>query len=94
MVLAFTAAVCVLSGLLFGLVPLAATAHADPIDALRSGGRGAAAGSVWGRGHAMRRGLVIGEIALAVMLVAGAGLLVRSVAALRDVIPDSRPTAS
>ena len=87
MVLAFTAAVCLLSGLLFGLVPLAATAHADPIDALRSGGRGAAAGSVWGRGHAMRRGLVIGEIALAVMLVAGAGLLVRSVAALRDVDP-------
>ena len=87
MVLAFTAAVCLLSGLLFGLVPLAATAHADPIDALRSGGRGAAAGSVWGRGHAMRRGLVIGEIALAVMLVAAAGLLVRSVAALRDVDP-------
>ena len=86
-VLAFTAAVCVVSGVLFGLVPVAATAHADPIEALRSGGRGTAAGSVWGRGHAMRRGLVIGEIALAVMLVAGAGLLVRSVAALRDVDP-------
>ena len=86
-VLAFTTAVSVLSGLLFGLVPLSATAHADPIDALRAGGRGTAAGSVWGRGHAMRRGLVIGEIALAVMLVAGAGLLVRSVAALREVDP-------
>ena len=85
-VLAFTAAVCVLSGVLFGLVPVAATVHTDPIEALRSGGRGAA-GSAWGRGHAMRRGLVIGEIAVAVMLVAGAGLLVRSVAALRDVDP-------
>jgi predicted permease len=89
-VLAFTTAVSVLSGLLFGLVPLAATTKADPIEALRSGGRGTAAGSVWGRGHAMRRGLVIGQIALAVMLVAGAGLLVRSVAALREVDPGFR----
>ena len=87
MVLAFTAAVCLLSGLLFGLVPLAATAI--PIRSTRCSRAGAAPprGRSGAAAIAMRRGLVIGEIALAVMLVAGAGLLVRSVAALRDVDP-------
>jgi len=87
-VLAFTLILSVASGLLFGLAPLVGAGRADPIEALRGGGRGAAGGGLlWGRGHRLRRALVICEIALAVMLVSGAGLLVRSVAGLRAIEP-------
>jgi predicted permease len=89
-VLAFTAVLSIVSGLLFGLAPLVG-AGTDPVDALRSGGRSAAAGGLsWGRGHRLRRALVIGEIGVAVMLVTGAGLLVRSVAGLRGIEPGFR----
>jgi predicted permease len=87
-VLGFTLALSVASGLLFGLAPLAGAGVSDPIPALRAGGRGAAGGGLlWGRGHRLRRALVIGEIAVAVMLVTSAGLLVRSVAGLRAIQP-------
>ena len=78
-----------------GWLPL--PARRMPTRSTRCGRAGAAprdAASLWGRGHRVRAALVIGEIALAVMLVAGAGLLVRSVAGLRDVDrPGSSPTA-
>jgi predicted permease len=87
-VLLFTFVLSVASGVLFGLAPLWSTRRADPVEALKSGGRSSAdGGSLWGRGHRLRRVLVIAELALALMLVAGAGLLVRSVAGLRDVDP-------
>ena len=87
-VLLFTLVLSVLAGVLFGLAPLAGAGGTDPLDALKSGGRtAAAAGSLWGRGHRLRPALVIAELALAVMLVTGAGLLTRSVAGLRQVEP-------
>lgn len=86
-VLGFTLALSVAAGVLFGLAPLVGADGTEPIDALRDGGRGAAGGALWGRGHRLRRGLVVAELALAVMLVMSAGLLVRSVAGLREVEP-------
>jgi predicted permease len=86
-VLAFTLGLSVIAGVLFGIAPLAGAHDADPVEALKAGGRGAAGGSLWGRGHRLRRALVMAEVALAVMLVTGAGLLVRSVAGLREVEP-------
>ena len=86
-VLLFTLVLSVLAGVLFGLAPLAGQQRADPVEALKAGGRTAAGGSLWGRGHGLRRALVIAELALAVILVAGAGLLARSVAELRNVEP-------
>ncbi len=74
-VLVFSLLVATIVGLLAGVVPAFHTARAEPSDALRDGGsRGATAG----RARAANRLLVIGEVALAVMLVAAAGLTVRS----------------
>ena len=86
--LLFTAAVSVVSGLLFGLAPALGTGRIDLHATLKDAGRGSAgAGAVWGRGQLMRRLLVIAELALAVMLLVGAGLLVRSFARLQTVAP-------
>ncbi len=74
-VVAFTAAMALLTGVVFGLAPLL---HLDPAAvaaALKEGGTRTTSSLTRNR---VRRGLVIGEIALAVMLVIGAGLLLRS----------------
>ena len=82
-VLAFTAGVSLATGLLFGLVPaLRLSAAADLQPQLRAGG---AAGGREGR--RLRAGLVAAEVALAVTLLAGAGLLLRSFLNLRQVDP-------
>jgi predicted permease len=87
-VLLFTAVVSIVSGLLFGLAPALGTGRIDLHATLKDAGRGSAgAGAVWGRGQLMRRLLVIAELALAVMLLVGAGLLVRSFAHLQTVAP-------
>ncbi len=72
-VLGFTLAVAVLAGLLTGLGPALTTRLRDVHGGLREGGRGST-----GRGSALRRTLVVVQISLAVTLVAGAGLLLRS----------------
>lgn len=85
-VLLFTLGVALAAGLLFGMAPALHT----PTDAaaLGHGARGASgAGALWGRGHILRRTLVAAELALAVLLLIGAGLLVRSFAALQHVAP-------
>ncbi len=79
-VVAATAGLTLLAGLLFGLVPALHTAGTDLMSALRSAGRES------GRhGHLLRSGLVVAEIALAVLLLVGAGLLGRSFVELQRV---------
>jgi predicted permease len=72
-VLAFSLALSVLTTLLFGLAPALAFARTDPEAALRSGDRGATR-----RGGRLRKVLVVAEVALSLVLLAGAGLLARS----------------
>jgi putative ABC transport system permease protein len=84
-VLAFATAVTVGSGLLFGIVPAVHGARHDAQEGLRSGGRGGS-----GAGDRARRGLVVGEVALAITLLAGAGLLLRSFARLTTIDPGFR----
>ncbi len=88
-VLLFTIAASVASGVLFGLVPALGTGRLDLHTTLKDAGRGssAGAGAVWGRSHGTRRLLVIAELALSVMLLIGAGLLIRSFARLNTVEP-------
>ena len=80
--LVFTLGVSLLTGLVFGLAPLAHTRAGALATALKEGGgRGATGG---GR-HGVRRGLVVAEVALAVVLVVGAGLMVRTIVNLSRV---------
>jgi putative ABC transport system permease protein len=79
-VLAATAVATLLAGGLFGLVPAVRAAGEDAFAALREGGRGGAAGR---RANRTRAALVVGQVALALVLLVGAGLLVRSFNNLR-----------
>ncbi|MCM2256069.1 MAG: ABC transporter permease [Vicinamibacteria bacterium] len=74
------------SSVLVGLVPALHATRSDLSPALREGGRGLLSG----RGGRLQRGLVVAETALAVVLVASAGLLVRSFLNLRAVDPGFR----
>jgi predicted permease len=82
LVLLFTLGVSIATGLVFGLAPLMHTRVADLVTALKEGGGKGATGTAR---HHIRRGLVMAEVALAVMLVIGAGLLLRTVANLASV---------
>ncbi|MEO6866291.1 MAG: ABC transporter permease [Gemmatimonadaceae bacterium] len=87
-VLAWCLGISVVTGLIFGLAPaLLATEHTIG-ESLKSAAR-SASGSV--RGRRTRGALVIGEIALSVMLLVGAGLLMRSFRALERVDPGFNP---
>jgi predicted permease len=86
-VLVFTIVVSILSGLLFGIMP-ALRASSDLERSLRAGGRG----SVGGSGQKLRSGLVVAEVALAVILVVGAGLATKSFARLSSVDPGFNPS--
>jgi putative ABC transport system permease protein len=78
--LAFTLGLSLLTGVLFGLAPAIHLARTDPGHTLKEGARGSS-----GLGRSMRRTLVIGEVALAVVLLVGAGLMLRSFDRLRHV---------
>jgi putative ABC transport system permease protein len=85
-VLAFTFAVCVASGLIFGVVPALAATRADLVATLKAGGReGADAGS-----PLLRKALVTAEIALALVLLVGAGLMLRTMESIRSFDPGFR----
>jgi putative ABC transport system permease protein len=86
-VVLFTFVVAVVTGMAFGLVP-ALHATRSVQDALKEGGRGAISTRASGR---LRASLVVAEMALAVMLLVGAGLLMRSFVRLQAVDPGFRP---
>jgi predicted permease len=87
-VFSFALGLTVLSGLLFGAVPAVQGARWGARDRLRAGQRGATLGPRAGR---LRQALVVAEVALAITLLAGAGLLIRSFARLTTVDPGFRP---
>jgi putative ABC transport system permease protein len=76
-VLAFTLGVTVLTGVLFGLLPAWNAARPDLTSSLKDGARGSSGGRA---GRQARRVLVVAEIALALVLLAGTGLMVQSLA--------------
>ena len=81
-VLAFTAVVCMATAVGFGLAPAVQASRADHRATLQAVGRGAG-----GRRQRARNLLIIGEVALSVVLLVGAGLLIRSFLALQQVRP-------
>ncbi len=81
-VLAFSAVVSILTGILFGLAPAVQCSRLDLVDTLKDGGKGAGAGSAGAR---TRNALVIAEVALSVVLLVGAGLTVRGFLGLQSV---------
>ena len=88
-VLAFTGVVAIGTGLLFGVAPARHAIGADVHETLKEGGRG---GSGVSRSSArLRNALVVAEMSLALMLLAGAGLMVRSFAAIQHVDLGFRP---
>jgi putative ABC transport system permease protein len=74
-VLAFTAAISIGSAVLFGLLPALHLASPDLNSVLKEGGRASGSGA---RAHYMRSALVVSEVAMATVLLIGAGLLIRS----------------
>ena len=81
-VLVFTFGISLLASLLFGVAPALHASRVDLNDALKQGAARAVIGGPAGR---MRGALVVAEIALSVMLLAGAGLLIKSFIALNNV---------
>jgi predicted permease len=88
-VFAFALALTVVSGVLFGAVPAIQGARRSTNDRLRSGSRGASRGPAGGR---LRATLVVAEVALAITLLAGAGLLLRSFLRLATIDPGFQPS--
>lgn len=77
--LAFTFLVSLLSGIAFGLAPALRASQVNLNEGLKDGGRGSVGGSTFGSGHLkIRNLLVIAEVALSLVLLIGAGLLLRS----------------
>jgi predicted permease len=91
-VLLFTVVLSVGTGILFGLVPAIDAAGTDVRERLQNASRGASGGAIWGRGNHLRRLLAAGELALSVVLLIGAGLLIRSFAHLQNVAPGFEPS--
>jgi len=83
-VLVFAAAIAVATGILFGIAPAVHGVRTDLVGSLKEGGRAATSGS--GRKQ-IRNTLVVAEIALAFVLLSGAGLLLRSFYQLQQVNP-------
>jgi predicted permease len=81
-VLAYTLGVSILTGIVFGLVPALKTMRRDMHETLKEGGRGSS-----GARHRTQRVFVAVEMAMAVVLLVGAGLMIRSLAALWGINP-------
>jgi putative ABC transport system permease protein len=85
-IVAFTASISVLAGILFAATPALRASRTDPHDALKEGGRTIAV-----RGRDGRRALVVAEVALSLVLLVATGLLIGSFARLHDVPPGFDP---
>jgi predicted permease len=91
-VLLFALTVSLLSSFVFGLAPAWRASQLDLRGALTEASYGSSgAGALWGRGNNMRKLLVVGELALSVVLLIGAGLLIRSFLRLESVEPGFNP---
>src|SRR5437667_4998621 len=87
-VLGVTLAIAVGTGIVFGIVPALASARPELTEALKEGGRTSSQGT---RRNRLRNGLVIAEVALALVLLSGAGLLIKSFVRLQNVNPGFNP---
>lgn len=85
-VLLFAVAASLLAGILFGLAPALKTCRGDVHETLKEGGRGSS-----GARHGAQRVFVVTEMAMAVVLLVGAGLMIRSLAKLWSVNPGFNP---
>ncbi len=85
--LAFTAAIALITGILFGIVPAIQSSRGDLQPVLKEGGRDSRVATGW-----LRRALVVGEVAASVVLVAAALLLARSFQRLLDVDAGFNPS--
>ena len=90
-VLAFTFAVSVLTGVLFGLAPALRAARVDINATLKAGGRNTQGEGGLSSRRRLRGLLVAGEVAISMMLLVGAGLLIRSFVRLQSVSPGFDP---
>ena len=86
-VLLFTLAVSFASGILFGIVPALRVSSGDLNEALREGGRSFSAGK---RLRIVRSGLTVAEVAFSMILLTGAGLMIRSLLLLQSTQPGFR----
>src|SRR6266446_217930 len=83
-VLIVTAVVAIGTGILFGLIPAFASAKPELTEALKEGGRSSTTGA---RRNQLRNSLVVAEIALALVLLVGAGLLLKSYSRVQNIDP-------
>ena len=87
-VLAFTFGLALATGVLFGLAPAWRAIKLDPNSSLKGGGRsGQADGGLYLRRHRLRGLLIVSELAISLVLLIGAGLLIRSFIRLQSVPP-------
>jgi putative ABC transport system permease protein len=85
----FALGISLLTGTVFGLMPAWSAARADVAESLKEGARGSTAGPF---GQVLRQLLVTAEFALALILLVGAGLLIKGFSRLRSVNPGFNPT--
>jgi putative ABC transport system permease protein len=86
-VLGFTLLVSCLAGILFGLAPAVSALRGDVSEPLKEGGRGSTSGG----GRRLRHALVASEVALALVVLSGAGLMIESMSRLLGVDPGFNP---
>jgi putative ABC transport system permease protein len=85
--LLFTLGVTLVAGVLFGVAPAIRASRVDPLDGLREGARGGTSGGT----RRLSQGFVVAQFALSLVLLIGAGLLLRSFQRTLEVDPGFRP---